>query len=188
VRTELAGAGCGLDHDAITKLAAAEAPGCGGLNYLPYLRGERTPNWPGASGALIGMRHGMLGRPGLIYRAAVEGVTYSLLSGVGQMKRFGVSDLKELRVVGGGSKNPLWCDVIAGSFGVPLKFPAETETAALGAGLQAAGVHHGVEDLAAFVADKAPSQNREILPNLDHSALYGEAFARHEQLGRSLFA
>ena len=48
----------GLDHAAITAAADTAPPGCDGLVMLPYLAGERTPNWPGASGALIGLRAG----------------------------------------------------------------------------------------------------------------------------------
>jgi xylulokinase len=48
----------GLSYDEITALAAAEAPGCQGVNYLPYLMGARTPNWPHSSGALLGLRPG----------------------------------------------------------------------------------------------------------------------------------
>lgn len=50
----------GLSQDDATALAAAEEPGCRGLNLLPYLVGERTPNWPNSSGALLGLRPGEL--------------------------------------------------------------------------------------------------------------------------------
>lgn len=52
----------GLDHEQLTRLAEAEPPGCCGLTYLPYLMGERTPCWPHASGALLGLRPGGEGR------------------------------------------------------------------------------------------------------------------------------
>lgn len=42
--------------------------------------GERTPNWPHSTGVLLGLRPGSL-RPGLLYRAAMEGATFSLLAG-----------------------------------------------------------------------------------------------------------
>ncbi len=48
----------GLDVDAITALAQQEPAGCEGLTLLPYLVGERTPNWPSSTGALLGLRHG----------------------------------------------------------------------------------------------------------------------------------
>lgn len=70
-----------MDHATITELAEQEEPGCEGVNFLPYLTGERTPNWPSSYGALTGLRAGHI-RPGLIYRAALEGATYSLLNGM----------------------------------------------------------------------------------------------------------
>ena len=70
----------GLDFEAATALAEREAPGCEGVNFIPYLTGERTPNWPHASGSVTGLRPGSL-RPGLLYRAALEAATFSLLSG-----------------------------------------------------------------------------------------------------------
>lgn len=59
------------------------------------------------------------------------------------MEGYGVK-ASEIRVVGGGSKNRLWRRIIADSFQLPLKFPTEPESAALGAALQAAAVHAGV--------------------------------------------
>ena len=52
---------------------------------MPYLAGERTPNWPHATGTLLGLRPGSL-RPGLLYRAALEGATFGLLAGVKAMQ------------------------------------------------------------------------------------------------------
>jgi len=48
----------GLTREAATQLAAAEEAGCGGVNFLPYLAGARTPNWPGSSGAVLGLKPG----------------------------------------------------------------------------------------------------------------------------------
>lgn len=109
---------CGGDHPLsvvdITALAATEPPGCDGLVLLPYFSsaGERTPNWPHATGGILGLKAGHLRRPGLMYRAAIESVTFSLYRGYSEMKRIGlVMTSTELRVVGGGAKNPLWCQV-----------------------------------------------------------------------------
>lgn len=70
----------GMDHETITALAEKEAAGCEGVNFLPYITGERTPNWPHSAGVITGLRPGSM-RPGLLYRAAMEGATYSLLAG-----------------------------------------------------------------------------------------------------------
>ena len=65
------------------------------------------------------------------------------LTGLKKMEGYGVK-ATEIRVVGGGSKNRLWRRIIADSFQLPLRFPTEPESAALGAALQAAAVHAGV--------------------------------------------
>ncbi|GIM00695.1 hypothetical protein Vretimale_5633 [Volvox reticuliferus] len=125
----------GLDHTALTALAEKEPAGCGGVIWLPYMIGERTPCWPHACGALFGLRAGSL-RPGLVYRAAIEGATLSLLSGFRRMVRAGLQPSRRLRLVGGGAKNALWRQVVADAFQMEVLLPAEPDSAALGAALQ----------------------------------------------------
>jgi sugar (pentulose or hexulose) kinase len=51
-----------MTHAQLTELALQpenEQPGCSGVNFLPYLVGERTPNWPQATGALLGLTPGV---------------------------------------------------------------------------------------------------------------------------------
>lgn len=74
--------GFGMSLEEATAAAAAAPPGCGGVNMLPYLSGERTPDWPHARGAILGLTPGALQQPGLLYRAALEGSTFSLASGI----------------------------------------------------------------------------------------------------------
>ena len=69
-----------LDRAEIEALACNEAPGCSGVNFLPFLTGERTPNWPSSTAALLGLRPGSL-KPGVLYRAAMEGASFALLGG-----------------------------------------------------------------------------------------------------------
>ena len=47
-----------MSHDDITRLAESQPAGAGGVNFLPYLLGERTPNWPNSSGAVLGLKPG----------------------------------------------------------------------------------------------------------------------------------
>lgn len=48
----------GISHAEATALAEVEAAGSAGVSFLPYLVGERTPNWPDSTGAIIGLRPG----------------------------------------------------------------------------------------------------------------------------------
>ncbi|EIE20766.1 Xylulokinase [Coccomyxa subellipsoidea C-169] len=178
----------GLDHETITRLAEEEEAGSEGVNFLPFLTGERTPNWPHSYGVLTGLRPGGM-RPGLLYRAALEGATFSLLNGV----RFALAEkmqrlpLIQLRVVGGGSKNRLWRRIIADAFQLPLRFPAEPESAALGGALQAAAVCAGVP-VADYVAENEPPCEAETLqPDPSKKLAYDDAFDRHQRLSNALF-
>lgn len=51
-----------MSHDDITALAEAAPAGAEGVNFLPYLLGERTPNWPNSSGAVLGLKPGACGK------------------------------------------------------------------------------------------------------------------------------
>lgn len=76
------------------------------------------------------------------------------------LEKYGVT-ANELRVVGGGSKNRLWRRIIADAFQLPLRFPAEPESAALGGALQAAAVCAGVP-VAEYVAENEPPCEEEV--------------------------
>lgn len=125
----------GLDHEALTERAAAVEPGCGGLLWLPFLQGERVPDLPESTGTLLGMRSGHL-RPGILYRAALEGTSLNLAWGVDRMRAQGVA-VDRVHLVGGAAKNPLWRQILADCLGAEVQALAEPESAALGAGLQA---------------------------------------------------
>jgi xylulokinase len=60
-------------------------------------------------------------RPGLLYRAALEGATLSLAAGLQRAQDLGLH-CKELRLVGGGSKNPLWRQIVADVFQLPVRW------------------------------------------------------------------
>ena len=125
-----------LDHDALTARAAKVEPGSHEVLWLPFLAGERVPDLPHATGTLLGLRAGSLDA-GVLYRAAIEGVAMNLASGVDRMRALGFA-LERLRVVGGASRNPLWCRILADVLEVPLVRLAEPESGALGAAVLAA--------------------------------------------------
>lgn len=175
----------GMTHGQLTELAAKEPAGCEGVNFLPYLTGERTPSWPHARGALLGLGPGSL-RPGLLYRAALEGATFSLFAGMALLRQHGAA-ATQLRLVGGGSKNALWRQIVADIFQLPVVLPLEPESAALGVAMQAAAVHRGVPVADFITAAQPPIAEQVVEPNKAHSAVYKEAFNRHQALGRRLF-
>ncbi len=183
--TEEVRAAFGLPLDQLTELAAATPAGADGLSFLPYLAGERSPDWPHANGVLHGLRPGGM-RPGPLFRAAMEGASFALLLGHERLRRFGV-DADELRLVGGASRNPVWRRILADAFQLPLRFPAEPESAALGAALQAAAVW-SKQPVAAFVeAQRVPLLDETVTPSPEARDAYHEAFGRFRELGQQLF-
>lgn len=130
-----------LDYGSATDLAREVPAGSEGLLMLPYLRGERVPNLPDASGSLLGLRLGNLS-PGHLFRAAIEGTSLSLAIGIDRMEELGLQ-VDALRVVGGGSRNPLWRQILADATGVPVASLAEAESGALGAAIQALWTYEG---------------------------------------------
>lgn len=79
--------------------------------FLPYLSGERTPhNDAAASGVFLGLRNAHAA-PHLAW-SVIEGVSFGLRDGLDAMRRAG-SIVKEVQLVGGGSRSTLWAQLLA---------------------------------------------------------------------------
>lgn len=179
-------AGFGGDHDVLAAAAAELPVGAGGLSFLPYLAGERSPDWPQARGVIHGLTAGAL-RAGPLYRAALEGATFALLTGWQHMEALGVT-ADELRVVGGGAQSLLWRRILADAFQLPLRFPVEAESAALGGALQAWALDSGADSPTEFlVAHPVPLEDCLVEPDATQADAYAEAFGRFRELGLQLF-
>jgi xylulokinase len=131
---------------------AADAPaGSDGLLFLPYLTGERTPHPdPLARGAFVGLtaRH----TRAHMTRAVMEGVAFGLNDSFTLMREGGVPMPDIARVAGGGTRSPLWRQIIADVLGVPVEAAPTTEGSAFGAAILAmvgAGWYVSVADACA---------------------------------------
>ena len=99
----------------LTDEAATVGPGAEGLFFLPYLTGERTPHFdPQARGAWIGLtvRH----RRAHMIRAVLEGATYAMRDCLELIRGMG-SPVNQVRLSGGGARNPLWRQIQADIYG-----------------------------------------------------------------------
>jgi xylulokinase len=126
--------GWGLDE--LEAQIVDSEPGAQGLQFLPYLTGERTPNLPDGKGVIHGLTPENM-TPGNIGRAAMEGATLGLAYGLRGFRKLGMNP-GEIRMTGGGSKSPAWRQIAANVFGVPVVALATAEGAGLGAAIQAA--------------------------------------------------
>jgi xylulokinase len=79
--------------------------------FLPYLMGERTPhNNPDARGAFIGMSMDTTRND--MTQALIEGITFGLRDSIEIARSLGVK-IERVRAIGGGAKNPRWCQIVA---------------------------------------------------------------------------
>jgi xylulokinase len=126
-----------MSFDELVKEAEPVPAGSEGLQFLPYLSGERTPHPdPLARGAFIGLtvRHGR----GHLTRAVVEGVAYGLKDSFTLIKNAGLGEICQVRASGGGTKSALWRQILASVLEAELVTVNTTEGAAYGAALLAA--------------------------------------------------
>jgi len=122
--------------------AASIPPGAGGLLFLPYLMGERSPYWnPLARGALVGLT--MSHSQPQVSRAVLEGVSFNLRLILDALRTQDIQ-IARLLLIGGGAKSPVWRQISADVLELPIWLPAlTTEATALGA-LVAGGVGVGI--------------------------------------------
>ncbi|WP_410577545.1 xylulokinase [Amycolatopsis sp. lyj-108] len=126
----------GVELAEFDQLALAAAPGSGGLTFLPYLDGERTPNLPDANGTLFGLTRANM-TPENLARAAVEGMLCGLAAGLDALREQGL-EVRRVLLIGGGAQSAAARAVAPLVFGVPVVIPEVAEYVAVGAARQAA--------------------------------------------------
>ena len=126
----------GVDFDELDRLALSAPAGAEGLTLVPYFDGERSPNLPGAAGAL----HGVTTRnllPANVARAGVEGLLSSMAYCMDRIADQGVG-VERVILVGGGARSEAVRRIAPAILGVPVHVPTPAEYVALGAARQAA--------------------------------------------------
>ena len=125
----------GLDRDDV-------APS-DGVVVLPYFDGERTPNLPDASAAILGLRHDT--DPRSILMATYEGAILSLLDALDTIEVYssGVDALAPLLLIGGGAQGQTWQHVAQRLSGRAISIPDAKELVAMGAAVQAVATLSG---------------------------------------------
>ena len=188
----------GGSYDTLTAEAAGVPPGSGGLYFLPYLTGERTPhNDSAARGVFFGLHLGHT-RAHLV-RAVMEGVCFALRDSLELMRPF-ADDAGQIRAIGGGARSALWRQMQADVFAASVAGMGEGGGPAYGAAALAAagaGMFGDVaEAIDAWVATESISDPdaasvrvydvlyqewRELYPSLQ--ARFASAAAAAERLG-----
>jgi xylulokinase len=126
----------GVDLGELDRLAQAGPPDGGGLTFVPYLDGERTPDLPHANGSLVGLTRANL-TPENLARAAVLGMLCMLGDALDRFTALGVP-AQRIILLGGGSASAAVQQAAADLFDAPVVIPRPAEYVALGAARQAA--------------------------------------------------
>lgn len=128
----------------INEGAKASGVGANGIIFLPYLSGERCPHPnPNARGVFFGLS--LQHTKGDMARSVMEGVTFGLKE-IYELIQNAKPDMKPKEILssGGGSKSPLWRQIQADIFNLPVKtLTGAAEGGAYG-GAIVAGVGEGI--------------------------------------------
>ena len=154
--------------------AAALPVGALGLITMPYWNGVGSPHWdPIARGAMIGWR-GIHDRPAM-YRSILEAIGLEMRYSVEGLEAETGTKVTKVRAMGGGTRSPLWRQIMTDALGVPITTCVEDEISAMGAAVAAmstTGVH-GPPDVAAY-AQKMARLGNTTYPDKANHKLYGE--------------
>ena len=147
---------------------AAACDDTDGVMYVPALLGLGTPRWDyGARGTLLGVTRGT-GRPQLV-RAVLQGVAERGADLVEAAEADAAISIPVLRVDGGMSVNPTFCQAVADAAQRPVEVSPVTEATTLGAAYLAGlavGVWSDLDETAALwspttVVEPGPATDRD---------------------------
>jgi xylulokinase len=196
-------------YEILTDTASTARLGAGGVVFLPYLMGERTPhNDAAARGALVGLTARTTKAD--VSRAVLEGITFGLCDSLDLIRAaspaaVGARGLRpgepgyapeppfdEIRLTGGGAKSPFWRQMMADVFDVPVAITTSTEGPAFGAAILggvAAGAFASVEEAAdalvhvtARLAPDPVAASRYRAVHAAYRGLYGDLRDRFRAL------
>ena len=181
------------DFAAMHRRAADVAPGCGGLLFLPYLTGERTPYLnPQAKGVFFGLTLG--DDEATLARAVIEGISHALLDAMLCIRELIPAEAwpsdSRLIVSGGGARSGLWRQILADMFGQPIYATAMCEEAGTGAAICAmvgAGEYASLSEACEAIVRY---EDGCVTPIPENTAVYHERHAVFQELyaaNRGLF-
>jgi len=169
-----------MDFDELLKEAESIPAGCEGLQFLPYLSGERTPHPdPLARGAFIGLtlRHGRAH----MTRAVLEGVSFGLKDSFTLIQNAGLGKITQVRASGGGTKSALWRQIMASVLDAELATVNTTEGAAYGAALLA-GVGADAWSDVASACNVAVKLTGSTMPDPVQVEVYRKAYPLYQEI------
>ena len=156
--------------------------GAGGLLYLPYLLGERSPRWDSkVRGAFLGLS--VTTGKAEMARAVMEGVGMNLYVILQALKT--QVPINRLALIGGGAQGDVWPQILADIWGMPVETAVHSiEATSMGAAICAGvgiGLYRSFRE--AFVAQM---ETRVFNPDSQANAVYRRLCPLFEQAYESL--
>jgi xylulokinase len=173
----------GLSAEQVLEAAAAQVgPGSGGLLAVPYWNNALTPYWDlTARGVMLGWT-GAHGKEHA-YRAILEGIAFEQRLMTEAAEAGLEKPVQHVLALGGGSRSPLWCQIVADVMQRPVSVTREIESTCLGAGMLAAaavGMHEGIREAASAMSGTGahfePDDKRAALYERLYTEVYKEIY------------
>ena len=155
---------------------------------IPFFNGERTPNLPNGRASITGLTAANTNRAN-IARASLESAVFAMRGGLDAFRKLGFQP-KEIRLIGGGSKSPLWRQIAADIMNLPIRVPALDEAAALGGAVQALWCLKNLSDkcdIAELCAEHISlDTSKSADPIAENVAAYDKAYAEYSKMVENL--
>jgi xylulokinase len=146
---------------------------------IPHFVGAGTPYWnPHAKGIIFGLSLGH--HRGDLIRAIFEGVSLEIRKSIEVVKELGIP-LKDVRVAGGMTRNPIFNQIQADVYGLPVLRGEATESTALGCAILA-GVGAGVFKNINEAIGKTVRVAEKYEPTAENQEKYDKLFELHQKI------
>ena len=168
-----------LSFAEMSELAEQAPAGSGGVIFLPYMAGERSPIWnPKACGVFFGLNFGVT--RGEMIRACMEGVAYALRHNLETAEAAGAK-ADTLRAMGGSANSRIWTQIKADVTGCGIEVPASDTATTLGAAILA-GVGTGVYGSFEEAAERTVRVKKTYEPDPAMKAVYDRGYETFRKL------
>jgi xylulokinase len=137
--------------------------------FYPYLAGMTSPFWGNGSGCFTGLS--LSTDIGQLALAILDGVACNIKANLDVMQSI-YQPVQELRLFGGGTKSPLWCQIISDMLNLPVATQRSPETALLGAAMLA---KYGFDNKKPLVQDSS----KVFYPIPENVQVYEEYYSNY---------
>jgi len=172
-----------LSFEQMSALAGEAPAGSGGVTFLPYMAGERSPIWnPDACGVFFGLNFSTT--RGQMIRACMEGVAYALRHNLETAEAAGAR-AEVLRAMGGSANSSVWTQIKADVTGRGIEVPGSDTATTLGAAMLA-GVGTGVWNSFEDAVRQTVRVKKQYEPDPEKKSVYDKGYGTYRKLYENL--